>query len=439
MTRAFAASLIIAAIIALVTGGWDSWLLASLLAMVPLFVLLILLATRAGREALWARPLPIVPAALFLIAMSEAALQLVSFPPGLAHSAWGLLGDFRRAPITMDVHATRIELGKLAGLAAAFLVGVTAGRDSRNVSALITLALGAGLAFALVLIVERGLTIAGVTQRLASELASPNIAATILGSLGLMAIASIVRTSKMSGEAEFLGFLPPMDKRTGLALVTLAVSLSALALTASRGGVAATLIGIAVFFVLELAGRYRSPPPVPVPGAGLRGAVTWLVVAIVSALAVIMYGELLFSRLATVDLLGHGRATIAAAHFRAFLQAPWLGHGFGSFESINNLYMPREDAKILATVGAAHNVYLQWLEEAGLIGAAAMFASVAIIIWDIATGLTQRQHNRTWLRLALALCALVAAHSYVEFTLNVYAAALLCAVFLGLFWSLARR
>ena len=77
------------------------------------------------------------------------------------------------------------------------------------------------------------------------------------------------------------------------------------------------------------------------------------------------------------DLAQHDldiRRQIIAPHWRAFLSSPWFGYGLGSFTTVNQMLMTEAGLRELHNVRAVHNLYVQWLEEAGIVGAGLLAA-----------------------------------------------------------------
>jgi O-antigen ligase len=71
------------------------------------------------------------------------------------------------------------------------------------------------------------------------------------------------------------------------------------------------------------------------------------------------------------------RATQAAAAFEAFLDAPIVGHGFGTFSTIS----PRYSGQHVLT--SAHNAYLKIAAEQGIVGLGVFVAFLAAIAWAL--------------------------------------------------------
>ncbi len=150
----------------------------------------------------------------------------------------------------------------------------------------------------------------------------------------------------------------------GLGLLYLPAGTVAILLTASRGGLVACLVGLAGCAML-LARKHRRLVVGGVLALPLFALAGWLLVP---------GGSL--ARLATIVEQVQGgdlnqRVNIWDAGWRAFLDAPILGHGAGTFVS----------AARLAPMDTAHNAVLSVLVEGGLIGLGVGAALVFCAAW----------------------------------------------------------
>ncbi len=86
----------------------------------------------------------------------------------------------------------------------------------------------------------------------------------------------------------------------------------------------------------------------------------------------------------------------------------------------------------LILIGAAHNVYLQWLEQTGLVGAILMWSCLGWLFITIALALRGKQRLSGLLRLTLSSSVLVLTHGLTDFSLEVPGITALWALLLGL-------
>ncbi|MBI2956125.1 MAG: O-antigen ligase family protein [Acidobacteria bacterium] len=120
------------------------------------------------------------------------------------------------------------------------------------------------------------------------------------------------------------------------------------------------------------------------------------------------------------------RLTMWRDSWRMFLDYPWLGSGLETFgvlsDSYRSVYTDRQWLQ-------AHNDYLQWLAETGLVGAVLAAWFLATLLRTAAQKMRLAEESQTRQRVvgALAGCLLVLLHSLVDFPLRIPANALLFA------------
>ncbi|MBV9993566.1 MAG: O-antigen ligase family protein [Caulobacteraceae bacterium] len=386
-------------------------------------------ARRAVQEA--ALGWPAVPFALVLLL---AVLSLTPFGVGGPNPIWSFVPG-ATATATIDPYATLVELIKLMALAAVFLVGVAFGGDDGRAKALIRALLLLGALYCAWAFVDHALSpnlLFGSPRpfgpdRLSASFGSANTAATLFGALTLLNIVDLARTYQSGRRRGSHRDHDILQRAPALArpLLALALSLTCLVLTQSRAGMAATAgVGLALLGALAASRSGPSSPSAPVLGA--TAVVTGLALGSVALNLGALQQRFLFIG---PDTLGRGQ--IFAAHWSAFQAAPWGGYGLGSFARINAMIMDRSNLVAIGAIGAAHNVYIQWLEEAGGAGAAAMFAVVVVIGLRLIIGAVQRQRMRGWLMGVGAALLLFLLHGATDYALEVFSMALFLSLLLG--------
>lgn len=366
-----------------------------------------------------------VLALLFAAVLLIAAFSLTPFTPGGPHPVW----TYASAPAasTVDRSATLGEMLKLTGLACVFVMGAVIGRDLGLTRRLMHAALAAGALFALYCI---GLFITGhqavETNRLGGSLVSANVAGQLFGmllvlSLPLFAPTQAKRVRGSAAEQAIVSYGPA----AGLVLLFGVC----LALTASRGAAIATALAVVLFVGLQVEARRMKA----------RTALISLSVAALGAAGVLMTsGASALLRWSALGGDSGGRGLIMGEHWKAFLASPLFGYGLGGFAAVNKLILDAGSYETLWRIRSAHNVYLQWLEEAGLLGAIPMFLCIGAIILFSATALGVLRQGGTWLRALLAVDLLVLVHGLTDFGLQAPSVAAFWAVLLGVQLGLAR-
>ncbi len=229
------------------------------------------------------------------------------------------------------------------------------------------------------------------------------------------------RDHRTKAEAAISHYAPPL----GLLLLFL----GCLVLTASRGAmIAAAAGGASLLLLLLFAGRIRLRQA----GAGL------LVSAVAAGALLAIKGGLAIGRFGHLAADAHIRTAAVAAHWQAFLRSPLFGYGLGSFDETNKMVLTQQLYPALWAIRALHNVYLQWLEEAGVIGAVPMFLCLGLIMVSTLKGLSARRRSASWICALLAADVVILVHGLADYALQVPSIAAFWALLLGLQLGLSR-
>lgn len=357
-------------------------------------------------------------AALFAATLGVAALTLTALTPGGPHPVWEWAGMTTRAS-TINRFQTTIEMIKLAGLACVFLIGaMQAARGDRaraTVRALLVLG-GIYAAVSLIAFLTGGQVLR--VPRLSGGFMSANSGATVFGLLTVLGLAEARRSWRRHGadRARSIARAAPMAALTALFA-------TCLMLTASRAGAASTAAAIAVLMLWDAfaSGRRLSA----------RGLIIAAAVMLAGLFLISGAGDRLWLRFDALEQDAVVRRVILDEHWEAFLASPLFGYGLGSFVDLNAMIMtPGTFGNLL--VGSAHNVYLQWLEEAGVVGAAPMFALIAFIILTSAWRAGTSHRGGELARGLVAANLVVLLHGLTDFALQEFSIAAMWAFLLGL-------
>lgn len=353
--------------------------------------------------------------------LPERFAATLGYPPEVANSV-----------AAISVAPTSSLLAALIGLAplAAFGLGALTGASERAR----TVALRVMIALAIALGAYALFDYTRVrVHRLDVGLPSSNAAAVLFGALAVLSLALMMRAMRRS-LASMSGTLGLPRSLAGayaiinapLSAIATCLSLLCLLLTGSRGGVIVTALGLTVFIsaILTLRGKRDKGRALAKPA--IWGAACAL--ALLSAFAAAPVLARLDAGLSSIA----GRSQIAAAHWAIFLDHPWLGHGTGSYHTNNLSAMTTDNFEALRNAGAAHNIYLQALEELGIIGVALLALALATPLWRASQAFVTSANASEWRPAALAISIILLGQGAFDFGVQIPALAALYAYCLGL-------
>ena len=212
--------------------------------------------------------------------------------------------------------------------------------------------------------------------------------------------------------------------KAGLKTFSIIAISIALLLSASRGGVGASTVGLLTFGAIYLAQkkiRWRQ-----FVSLSLAATVTASIIFFVG-------GDHLSRRLPDNQVQSslEDRTDIYALTWSAILTSPWKGTGFGTFEDVFPAYR-QEDADSLVRWDKAHNTYLENALELGLPATILLNLSIALIAFQCLRGTFARKRDKIIPALGVAATALVGLHSIVDFSLQIPAISILYACIMGI-------
>lgn len=414
---------------ALGAGGANSAGAAALLACaLSLCLLIAAIAAPAGAldQTLRANGLAILAALAFIaLALLSATGPFAVFAPHPRFDEPAL------ARASLSPYRTLEGVGAFLGPCAAYLLGALAAPNARARDQVgrWTMALGFlyGM-FALYLFFSG----AQVGPRLDVAIGSANAAATVFGMLMVAGAVMATRAARgrLSGQAQTR--LPAaltwarFAYGAPLSLAASFVLFACLLLTASRGGLIATLAALAVYAALLAPQLLKSQRM-------RQGATAAPVLVMCGALALMFArgGEDVLARFALSQADAEVRATLASAHWSMFLERPLLGHGLNTYHELNTLAQTPDNWRALFAAGSAHNIFIQALEETGLIGLGLLALMLAVPLARALMRLIAGGRGVEWAAGALGLTTLVLLHGLVDFGLQTPAVAALYAFLIG--------
>lgn len=366
------------------------------------------------------------------------ARHSVSAAACVGFAAWALFGAFAPLPLTL-AHPVWLQSGRelgflslapdrtLEGLVvflsaiAAFCVGALGAKTRSDKDMLgFGLTLGGGL-FSIAALAHHTQERGQGLERLSFTLGSSNAAALGFGLIALLSFCLIWRVLQRR--------LAGQNGRSTFALAsaaagfsTLALSLACLMLTASRAGLVSTIAALLLLAaLLWLSGRAKT-----------IGWAFWAPMLIVTMLVFAGAGFAI-DRLEHLGQDAEVRRELVAMHWRFFEARPWTGHGLNTFHELHASALTPDNWRAMSPIGSAHNIYVQALEETGLIGFSLLAIAIAAIAWRLILILALRRPGADWAALALASLALALVQGAVDFGLQLPALAAWVALLLGAF------
>ncbi len=204
--------------------------------------------------------------------------------------------------------------------------------------------------------------------RLAATFVSPNVLATLLNIILFLSASRIMPIAgDLAGRrVQFIHVVHEIVRRRFVSTLTATCVYGALLMTASRAGIAFGTGGLVIYTICVLSRDKSSDDP----------KFSWRVPLSIGLLSVLcLYlaldqqgGMFLVERSGQIAQDTQGRLQLFS-HYWGLWQEQWLlGHGLGGFNSANDEIVTRENAPLLISIGAAHNVVLQWLIQGGVVG-----------------------------------------------------------------------
>ncbi len=383
-------------------------------------------------------PLRVLPVALpFALALAWAALQASGWTPvTLDHPAWTVLAESLGRPVegrlSVMPAAAWDGLARLLCYGLVFWLALQLCRDRRRARLALRAVVVAATLFALYGLVAH---LSGSNSILwfqkwsyedyaTGPFVNRNSFATYLG-IGLVGGLALLIEAWL-GAVEFtvtrrhrLHRTIELAGRQAVPILGLIVMASALLLTGSRAGLAATLAGLAVL-VAQFAWARRDGPL-------LRGLVMVLLLGMVGLLLV--SGEATTQRLGDTGASLEARGRVYEATLQAIGTAPLIGTGLGSFDLVFQQFQP---SSVHGNWDKAHNTYLENALELGVPAAALLALGPLLAALHCLRGTWRRRRDGVFPAVGLAASVLVAAHALVDFSLQIPAVAVTWCFLLGM-------
>jgi O-antigen ligase len=358
----------------------------------------------------------------------------------LANPVWGMAGDALGHPvdgsISVDRDLTNLALLRLLTAASVFWLSLQLCRDAARARVLVASVAAIACCYALYgLVATRFGPVPWLdfrnetgTVTVTSTFVNHNSFATYAG-IGLVATAGLILQlyrREVGGPAgswryRVATFIEASGREGAVLLGGGFVILVALLMTQSRGGVAATALGLVMVGLLS---RRQ----------GSRGGGQPLVAVAVALLAVTatvwVFGGGFIGKLDDQGVGDPSRIAVYLLTIRSIFDAPLSGYGYGTFKSVFPMYRDRS-LGIDLVWGQAHDTYLEVLQGLGLVFGLMLLVAAGLLVFRCVRGARRRQDDAVIPQVAAGAAALVGAHSLVDFSLQIQAVALTFIALLG--------
>ncbi len=262
--------------------------------------------------------------------------------------------------------------------------------------------------------------------------ATPANASVLFGLFAIVGMSNILHIIKqMDAEALARSRMVEQLLRQGLAGILLVVfSLTCLSIAGSRPGIIITLgVLIALMWWDTLSISTREHRGIPMRLAALLAPFVAIGLAGWGVSLGWISDETVAPGVGGSDVMPNIQRI--QAYMGAWMESPVFGHGLGSIGLEGDKVMTLVNAKAMRVPGDAHNVFVTWLVEAGIVGLALLVLALGAMYTRIFAALRSRQTPRTFLRLAVMAGVLMLLHGVTDSSLDLPSAVWLYALLLG--------
>ena len=338
-----------------------------------------------------------------------------------------LLGAFVIAGLAGNWYEARTEVLQLIAAMAIWSTGLLLAQSRRFLGACWMGLLAAIALFGLIALISYPANAFGPSPgvgpdevyRLSFTLGSPNVFASLMGMTVILCIVHLMylMRTRVAPDIPWLAKLSHMPRSGYVSAISLLICSGCLILSLSRAGIALTIAVLAIGFGVEFGRRLWKG------GGLLRRLTATLALGLGSILlaGIGLSGGQIGSRAGALGTDGNARWQMYSEYWAAWLENPLFGYGLGSFNRVNETITTMENASHLVTIGAAHNVVLQWLLQTGLAGFALIAGVMVWMHWRIALSAMRLSDNsRHYFGVAVLLVsAFLLLHNQVDFSLEI--------------------
>ncbi|RCK03949.1 hypothetical protein TH5_22735 [Thalassospira xianhensis MCCC 1A02616] len=384
-----------------------------------------------------------IPAVLFIPVVIWIVIQATpDVLPAAAHPMWGeaaaQLGRDMAAYVSIDPELTRDALMVLLAYAGVFWLAARHGRDRGNAAIMLKFFVIVSTVYAIYGLSvffggwEKILWYDKTAYRgdLTSTFINRNSYATY-AAMGL--IASVVMFVNVlahdlrrgsAGRKMIRRMMDGVMKKAWLPILGGLTTGTALMLTHSRAGFASGMIGVMAVLIGLFVARML---PRKIAGWSVGGIVCLLIVGFWFS------GHTLERRFERLDTDQATRLTVYERTIDGIQLSPVTGYGYGAFEPGFRQFKQQNISGL--TWDLAHNSYLEFAFGAGFTTLLACLIIFVVIFAKSASGLVLRHRDQIYPIVGVASCLTVAAHSFVDFSVQMPAMGICFMFLVALGWE----
>jgi O-antigen ligase len=383
-----------------------------------------------------------VPAALFSAVVIWILVQNATWTPEWSHHPiWQMAADALDQPldgsISVDRELTSLALLRLITAASVFWIALQLCRNGSRAGLLLQSIAAITCAYAAyglvaysfmpgrVLWFENPFRLHFVTSTfINSDSFAPYAGIGLVTFCGLILRLYRNEFAAIGGSIRFrIATFIEVTGQKGMALLGGAfVILVALLLSGSRGGIAATAVGLLTLAALTLRTRKQG-------SVAQRGLII-VFGAVLVGVTFLAFDDVVVGRITQFGFHDPGRLALYTIVMRSILDAPLFGYGYGTFVEVFPMF---RDLSV-GTFGEwdkAHNTYLEVFQGLGLVFGSMLVASLVLLVMRCVKGALTRQENETIPCIAAGAAFLAGTHSLVDFSLQIQAIGLTFVALLG--------
>ncbi|MGA2129109.1 MAG: O-antigen ligase family protein [Xanthobacteraceae bacterium] len=390
------------------------------------------------------RPVRLMIAAVLGVVALWVVVVVLQYAPEVwgrgANPAWTQASRLLGRPLPAKIAAVaELPVGAVAAplsLVLALLAGLLFGADRACTGRLFAWVGYAGLAYAGYAIVTEIVSPTTLlwhektayVNNLTGTFVNKNTAATFFGSIAIVWYVLTIRQirrvfdlTRLRSTAYLLHKLRTVRYRDMRYLLYFIVVLGCVLMTKSRAGALLTIACLALMTVMYFARELRRGP---------HAALAVAAIALIGAVVLEIIGGGIAHQVDIKGLTDGARFQVYRSVLEIVAQHPWLGTGFGTFETVFPSYRT-------AAIGdwglwdRAHSTPLELMAEMGLPFSAAMLALWGGVLGFALLAAVRRRRDRAEVIAGAAVGLLGTLHSLVDFSLQIPGYSIVCCALLG--------